>query len=80
MCAMRKIEIDFFSVVGRESREGRDSPTTQILVTMDCRVFVFASESCRHRLEPLQRTMESILPRYSLAQASLGVITAVGIL
>lgn len=47
MCAMRKTEINFFSVFGRKSR---DSLTTQILVTMHCRASVFAFQSCRHRL------------------------------
>lgn len=60
--------------------EEQDSLTTQILVTMDCRALVFASESCRHRLGTLQRTMQLKPPRNSLAQAFLGVITAVGIL
>lgn len=63
-----------------EEPGSQDSLTTQTLVTMDCRALVFASESCRHRLEPLQRTMQSKSPRNSLAQAFLGVITAVGIL
>lgn len=53
---------------------------TRILVTMGCRAPVFASESCRHRLQHLQPTMQSNPPRNIMAQALLSVITAVGIL